>query len=68
MNFPSDCPCKGCDERHKACWDKCEKYTAWKMDREEMLAKDRLSRDAYTDHDSQPYWKKHYKDSKRGQM
>ena len=23
-------PCKGCTERHEACWGKCEKYKEWK--------------------------------------
>lgn len=23
-------PCKGCADRHEACWGKCEKYKAWK--------------------------------------
>ena len=23
-------PCKGCAERHEACWGKCEKYNEWK--------------------------------------
>lgn len=23
-------PCKGCKERHEACWGKCEKYKEWK--------------------------------------
>ena len=23
-------PCKGCTERHEACWGKCEKYKTWK--------------------------------------
>ena len=23
-------PCKGCAERHEACWGKCEKYKEWK--------------------------------------
>ena len=23
-------PCKGCTERHTACWDGCEKYKEWK--------------------------------------
>ena len=26
MNYP----CKGCQERHTACWDTCEKYLAVK--------------------------------------
>ena len=25
----TDCPCKGCDERHEACHDRCERYRAW---------------------------------------
>ena len=23
-------PCKGCEERHEACWGDCEKYKSWK--------------------------------------
>ena len=23
-------PCKGCSDRHEACWGKCEKYKEWK--------------------------------------
>ena len=23
-------PCKGCTERHTACWGDCEKYKEWK--------------------------------------
>ena len=23
-------PCKGCTDRHEACWGKCEKYKEWK--------------------------------------
>ena len=23
-------PCKGCAERHEACWGTCEKYKEWK--------------------------------------
>lgn len=25
-------PCKGCEERHTACWDKCQQYQAWKAE------------------------------------
>lgn len=27
-------PCKGCLERHTACWDKCEKYLKAKRENE----------------------------------
>lgn len=23
-------PCRGCADRHEACWDHCEKYRQWK--------------------------------------
>lgn len=23
------CPCKGCEKRHEACHDHCERYQAW---------------------------------------
>ena len=29
-------PCKGCVERHEACWGKCEKYKAWKSRLDEV--------------------------------
>ena len=29
-------PCKGCTERHEACWGKCEKYKAWKSQLDEV--------------------------------
>ena len=32
-------PCKGCESRSAACWDKCEKYQEWKRQRE--AARDR---------------------------
>lgn len=25
-------PCKDCEERHTACWDKCQRYQAWKAE------------------------------------
>ena len=31
-------PCKGCTERHEACWGKCEKYKAWKSNLEKVNA------------------------------
>lgn len=34
-------PCKGCEERFPACHDSCEKYQAWKKDREEAKEKRR---------------------------
>lgn len=60
-------PCRECKERHPACWDTCERYKAWRWKRSEILNLERLKRDGYTDHDTQPYWKKHRKDTKRGQ-
>lgn len=32
-------PCKDCADRHKACWDKCEKYKAWKSRLDEVNKK-----------------------------
>ena len=32
-------PCKGCTERHEACWGKCEKYKAWKSRLDEVNKK-----------------------------
>ena len=29
-------PCKGCTERHEACWGKCEKYKSWKAKLEKV--------------------------------
>ena len=29
-------PCKGCSDRHEACWGKCEKYKEWKRDLDEL--------------------------------
>ena len=29
-------PCKGCKERHEACWGKCEKYKEWKSRLDEV--------------------------------
>ena len=31
-------PCKGCTERHEACWGKCEKYKTWKEKLESVNA------------------------------
>ena len=28
-------PCKDCEERHKLCWNDCEKYISWKASRDE---------------------------------
>ena len=28
------CPCKGCEERHEACHDRCEYYKQWKVEHE----------------------------------
>lgn len=30
--FNNGAPCKGCGERHTACWDHCGKYKAWKAE------------------------------------
>ena len=32
-------PCKGCTERHEACWGKCEKYKSWKSRLDEVNKK-----------------------------
>ena len=29
-------PCKNCEERHTACWDRCPKYKAWKAEAEKI--------------------------------
>ena len=29
---PNTSPCKGCEDRQTACWDKCAKYAQWKAD------------------------------------
>ena len=65
----ANCPCRNCTERHPACHGKCEKYIAWKDMRSNVLTKMRNDKENYTDHDSQPFWRKHRKDarSKRGQ-
>ncbi len=31
-------PCKGCQDRHPACHDMCEKYKAWKTERDAAMA------------------------------
>ena len=31
-------PCKGCTERHEACWGKCENYKTWKEKLEAVTA------------------------------
>lgn len=38
-------PCKGCQERHTACSDKCERYKAWKSEIERV----KQARKAYMD-------------------
>ena len=69
-----DNPCKDCrrrlrtaDDKVYDCHDHCDLYLAWKYERSEILNRMRLDKDGYTDHDNQPYWKKHKKSSKRGQ-
>ena len=32
----ADPPCKGCEERHTACWDRCPEYKAWKEESERI--------------------------------
>lgn len=60
-------PCKDCRNRRPGCHDTCERYKTWRWKRSEILNRERLKRDAYTDHESQPYWRKHRGDTKRGQ-
>ena len=67
MSYPSDCPCRNCNSRTVNCHGYCGHYEAWKIRREKELEQEWLSRDGYTNHDAQPYWRKHRKDSRRGQ-
>lgn len=39
-------PCKGCQERHRACWDTCEKYLAVKAKVDAARAEERKHTDA----------------------
>ena len=68
-SYAGTCPCKICTKRHLGCHSKCDLYIGWKDDNDYFKEKARLERDGYTDHDSQPFWRKHRKDarSKRGQ-
>ena len=61
-------PCKDCRNRRPGCHDTCERYKAWRWKRSEILNRERMKRDAYTDHDKQPYWRKHRNDDRRGQV
>ena len=64
------CPCKDCAV-HGKCGeyhDRCSDYLSWKRERSEIQAKIRAQKDTFTNHDEQPFWKKHHKDNKRGQM
>lgn len=42
-------PCKGCTERHQACWSDCACYKLWKAEKDGILAdlKKRNPADAY---------------------
>lgn len=63
----TNCPCRGCGKRTIGCHAKCDDYATWKAVNDIINEDDRLSRDGYTNHDAQPYWRKHRKDSRRGQ-
>ena len=39
-------PCKGCEERHAACWSKCEEYLAWKSEKDSLTATQYADRQA----------------------
>lgn len=39
-------PCKGCEDRHTACWDTCEKYLAVKAKADAAKAEERKYADA----------------------
>ena len=67
MGFPSDCPCKDCRNRHEKCHGECDRYQAWKYERSEILGRIHAEKSSYTNHDAQPYWRKHRKDDRRGQ-
>lgn len=34
-----DAPCKGCKERHEVCWQSCEKYLEYKVERQKLMDK-----------------------------
>ena len=66
MNYRSNdhCPCAICGKRYVGCHAKCELYNEWKTDTDQIKARERMNRESYTDHDSQPYWRKHRTDKK----
>ena len=40
-------PCKDCPDRHLGCHSKCERYKAWKKEREELKEKARIYNDTH---------------------
>lgn len=38
MAISNSPPCKECEDRHNACWDKCAKYAHWKAECQRMKA------------------------------
>ena len=44
-------PCKGCEERHTACHDRCSRYKAWKAEAEKIKEAQR----AYADERNKIY-------------
>lgn len=57
----SDCPCKDCRVRRIGCHSTCERYKTWRFQRSEVLERVRARKDAYTDHNAQPFWRKYRK-------
>ena len=39
LSSQTEAPCKNCPDRHRACWDRCEKYQAYKAAVQEDKAK-----------------------------
>lgn len=60
-------PCRDCKKREVGCHAKCEDYKSWKVLRDFVIAGQRsIESNRGTDHDSQPFWRKHRKDPQRG--
>jgi len=53
----TDCPCRGCEDRHFGCHAECERYKSWKTEYEETT---RALHDEYAyngnDRNRKRYW------------
>lgn len=54
MIIQKDYPCRGCTERHRACWDYCEKYAAAKYKPDTDDKRDAAARGYYKHVQSKP--------------